>query len=380
MKVAILYSNFFDHYANQQMVGGIETYLLNLARVFQAMGIEPTIYQWSQKPFLEETEGIMVKGISIMHLPYKKRPSALFQSVVAEIDPDQDVIVFGSDQQSVQSNFKRVISIQHGISWDLPTRFLTNHAVCHAGLAGFVYKAWIRRGVIAHYERCANRVCVDYNFLNWYKTYSAVGPSGRNWVIPNFTAIASAEQISARASKGQTFKVLFARRFCEFRGTRIMAEAARSILTSHSNVEFTFAGEGPDEAWLKDRFVGESRVKFIKYFRDEALEIHLQHHIAIIPSLGSEGTSLSVAEAMGASCAVVATAIGGITNMIVDGYNGLLILPNVSELTSALERLIEKPSLIRHLGANAHDVASRSFALDIWQARWRQVIQEIVNE
>lgn len=379
MKAAILYSTFFDPHGTERKVGGIETYLLTLAGVFLEMGIKPTIYQWSKQPFSKQTEGISVKGIPLMHYHYKRRSSLLLRSVLKEIDAADDIMIFGSDQQAVRSGCKRAVSIQHGIAWDLPNRFLTSHAFLQSGLFGNLYKRWLQKRFRGFYERCPNRVCVDYNFLNWYRTQLATEPEGRNWVIPNFASIASGAQIKSRARNDKTIRILFARRFCEFRGTRIMAQAARSILEKYSNIEFTFAGEGPDEQWLKEYFVDDSRVAFLRYLPDESLEINLKHDIAVVPSLASEGTSLSVAEAMGAGCAVVGTAIGGITNMIIDGYNGLLISPTVLELTSALVRLIESPELRKDLGANAFQVAEQGFSLSIWQARWRAVIESMVE-
>lgn len=321
-----------------------------------------------------------MKGIPALHLPFKKRPYALLDAVLEEIDSDEDIVIFGADHQSVRSDCKRAVSIQHGIAWDLPNRFMTRHGLCHKGLVGNLYKAWIRRRFMGYYERCQNHVCADYNFLNWYRTQRATEPDGRNWVIPNFANIATEDRIQACNRDCKTIRILFARRFYEYRGTRIMAEAAKKILAGYSNVEFTFAGEGPDEKWLKDSFAGEARVRFLKYLPDEALEINLKHDIAVVPSLASEATSFSVAEAMGAGCAVVATAIGGITSMIIDGYNGLLVLPDVSELTSGLLRVVESSELRKQLGANAYEVAARGFSLSKWQARWRQVIETIARE
>ncbi|WP_420491566.1 glycosyltransferase [Neobacillus drentensis] len=54
-------------------------------------------------------------------------------------------------------------------------------------------------------------------------------------------------------------------------------------------------------------------------------------------NLGSEGTSLSLLEAMAAKCAEIATNVGGMTNIILDNYNGLIINPDESELYLALE-------------------------------------------
>jgi glycosyltransferase involved in cell wall biosynthesis len=378
MRAAILYCWFLDYNGIELKIGGIETYLLNMASVCREMLIEPIIYQFSNRPFERDVAGITVKGVTVMHLPPKKRPAALFRAVLKEIDNVNDIVIFGTDAQSVKSNLKHVISIQHGIAWDLKNRFMTSHKILHNGFIGNIYKAVLRRKYVRTFIRCPFRVCVDYNFLNWFNTYSASDSCGMSWVIPNFGNIASKEQIDARDNCQKT-KIIFARRFCEYRGTRLMAEAAKRILVNHTNVEFSFAGEGPDERWLKEFFNNENRVSFIKYHPVESLHVHLEHHIAVIPSLASEGTSLAVAEAMGSGCAVIATAIGGITNMIFDGYNGLLISPNVSELTGALFRLIENPGFMKQLGENAYKVASQSFSVDKWRTSWCKVLDSVMH-
>ena len=282
MKAAILYSSFFNPDGTERVIGGIQTYLLNVARVCKEMGIEPTIYQWSNQPFEKIQDEIVVRGIPVLHLPYKRRPSSLFASVLREVNECNDIVVFGSDSQSVRSNCKRAISIQHGIGWDLPARFLTSHTLCQGGVIGSLYKACVRRRFIQYYERCPNRVCVDYNFPNWYRTYLVSELPGRNWIITNFTRVPSADEVESMGREDGVTRILFARRFCEFRGTRIMAVAVRSVLASRSNVELTFAGEGPDENWLRQCFAGESHVRFIKYDPDESLKIHLNHHLSLI--------------------------------------------------------------------------------------------------
>ena len=380
MKATILYSTFLDHDGKKRVIGGIETYLLNLARVCQEMNIEPTIFQWARQPFNTNVDGIKVKGVPVMHLPYHRRPYALFRSVVNNLASEKDLIIFGTDAQSVRSAYRRTISIQHGISWDLPPRFMSRNNLFHRKPMGYLYKAWLRRRFIRYYENCPNRVCVDYNFPNWYRTFLVCEPQGRDWVIPNFTDIPSAEKIKHHSEDSQPYKILFARRFCEFRGTRIMAEATKHILASHQEVSVTYAGEGADEKWLRDCFAGQARVTFIKYRPQDTLDIHLQHHIAVIPSLASEGTSLSVAEAMACGCAVVATNIGGITNMLIDGYNGLIVSPNIQDVVMALERLLDNPQLVRQLGARAYDVAANGFSYGKWKDRWEEVIETVLHD
>src|SRR5208283_908297 len=116
------------------------------------------------------------------------------------------------------------------------------------------------------------------------------------WVIPNCCQLAPRERIG----RGDTpaTRVLFARRFTMYRGTRIMAEAIDRVLSRRTDVTFTLAGEGPDEGYLLDRFEHCANVRFTKYRPEECMEVHLAHDIAVVPSVASEGTSLSVAEAM----------------------------------------------------------------------------------
>jgi glycosyltransferase involved in cell wall biosynthesis len=117
-------------------------------------------------------------------------------------------------------------------------------------------------------------------------------------------------------------------------------------------------------------------VAFTKYRADEALHIHLDHDVAVVPSVASEGTSLSVGEAMAAGCAVVATAVGGVTNMIIHGYNGLLVLPNAGSLYEGITSILTSPDLRRQLGARAYETAAAAFSLERWKQRWKEVLEE----
>jgi len=272
-----------------------------------------------------------------------------------------------------------MIAIQHGISWDVP---IPSYRPLH----------WYERGIGLHIRRlidsyeavrdfhnCPNRVCVDYNLVNWMRTMLVREGAGRTWVIPNFAPSVSAEQLRVRTRSDNEVRILFARRFEGYRGSQLMADAASGLLSQFPQVRFTFAGEGPQEASLRARFATEPRVQFRKYSPEDRLSIHLDHDIAVVPSLGSEGTSLALAEGMAAGCAVVATAIGGVTNMILGEFNGLLVLPQRDALEAALVRLITDASLRESLGRRAHETSQTAFGIDLWTARWREVLKLVAG-
>jgi glycosyltransferase involved in cell wall biosynthesis len=380
MKVAILYNKFFDHDGREQLIGGVETYISNLAKLCREMEMETTIYQWSNQPFEKSVNGLNVKGVPVCHLPYKKRKPAFFRAVAVEIDADKDILIFGADHVSVPTKNPRHISIQHGISWDLPVQYMTSRKIAKYEWAAKIKKLRSIRSNKQNFENCQNTVCVDYNFLNWYRTIVTKEPEWHHiWVIPNSAQAASDDQVKSRNYANKDIRILFARRFVQMRGTRLIAEATKYLLGKYNDISFTFAGEGPDENWLRGQFATEERVQFTKYMPDEVLDIHLEHDVAVVPSLASEGTSLSVAEAMATGCPVVATATGGITNMIIDRYNGILVMPNAQSLREGIESLIENPELRRRIGVRAYETARDAFSLVQWKKSWQSVLAEVAH-
>ncbi len=75
-----------------------------------------------------------------------------------------------------------------------------------------------------------------------------------------------------------------------------------------------------------------------------------------------EGLPLAVIEAMMSGLPVVATAVGGVAEEVVDGETGLLVPPeNPEALASALARLLDDPALRRRMGAAGQARAREHF-------------------
>jgi len=378
MKVGILYHRFLDDEGDERLIGGIQTYILNLANLCKEKQWEPIIFQCSNKEFEKVVEGIKVIGVKRKGKNVSSNISLLYQKACVVMDKFKDIIVFGADHCSIKTGNKRCISIQHGISWDMPTKALRPNAMLvDTFIGGWFWKLKVIRDAIIAFENCSNSVCVDYNFLNWYKAVISGDISGNTWVIPNFSVISPSMLINKKINQNEKIRILFARRFTEYRGSRIMAVAAKKILQEYENIEFTFAGEGPDEAWLKKLLGHSDRVKFIKYLPHETQKILAEHHISIVPSLSSEGTSLSVVEAMSVGGVVIASSVGGITNMIIDGYNGIMIPPSTDEIHMAIKFLLEEPSKRLELAKRGYESAREGFGINEWKNRWVEVIEDV---
>jgi glycosyltransferase involved in cell wall biosynthesis len=80
---------------------------------------------------------------------------------------------------------------------------------------------------------------------------------------------------------------------------------------------------------------------------------------AVVPSHW-ESFGLSAAEAMASGLAVVASAVGGLTDYIVDDANGLLVpSKNPDTLAAAIQTLVNDPALRARLGSAARETVGR---------------------
>ncbi|HET6497441.1 MAG TPA: glycosyltransferase family 4 protein, partial [Coriobacteriia bacterium] len=115
---------------------------------------------------------------------------------------------------------------------------------------------------------------------------------------------------------------------------------------------FVIAGSGPEE----DRLRGSAdarglagRLRFLGHVSPAAPVLNASD-VVVVPSL-SEGFSLVAAEAMALAKPVVATRVGGLADVVVDGETGLLVPPADPEaLAAAVARLLRDPALTARLG------------------------------
>jgi len=83
-----------------------------------------------------------------------------------------------------------------------------------------------------------------------------------------------------------------------------------------------------------------------------------------------EGLPLVVLEAMAQGKPVVATAVGGTPELVVDGETGLLVPPgDAGALADALEEILRDPELARRFGDAGRRRVLRSFSLSAMTGR-----------
>lgn len=369
----IIYERYYDFDNNCVLSGGIQTYLSNLIPIFISKGFRCKLFQAGTNNQSVELDNVFVTNVKVdLKKGYDRAAKLIFNTFKNEFDDERDYLLFATECFSFDNKLKNTIAIQHGICWDIP---------CHTEFSKKMNNFYVFRKAKNTYEsvkrasRANTVICVDYNYINWFRASTAYQSIDFK-AIPNFTEIAP-----LLTKQSDTVNIIFARRLETYRGTEVFLKAISKILDEFEIVKVTIAGRGPEKQHMKDvlRQYGD-RVSFIEYTSDESIKIHSTHHIAVVPTIGSEGTSLSLLESMSSQCAVVCSDVGGMTNIVLNGFNGLIVSSgNVEELYNALKQLIEDENLRKRISYNGYETVKQSFSKERWVKQWEEVVNNLLR-
>ncbi len=124
------------------------------------------------------------------------------------------------------------------------------------------------------------------------------------------------------------------------KGQHFLLKALASEKVINSNWELSFVGEGKDEEFLKEltNYLGLSHKVFF-LGKQNVLNVWQDHHVLILPSF-SEGTPLTLLEAMKIGRPCIATDVGGVTEWLDDKVNGLIINHTENSIVEAINYFI----------------------------------------
>jgi glycosyltransferase involved in cell wall biosynthesis len=127
-----------------------------------------------------------------------------------------------------------------------------------------------------------------------------------------------------------------------------------------------YIGNGPqfDELEiLRASLPAANDIKFLGY-REDAFQLLGGADVCVSASTWQEAFGLGVLEPMSLGKAVVATAVGGVPEILKDGESGLLVPPaDEPRLADALERLLADRALRERLGTAARARAKAHFTI-----------------
>ena len=208
----------------------------------------------------------------------------------------------------------------------------------------------IHKDFLTRYDRCVDR----YIFLNqaYRRLMSREHPEmmEKGVVLPNFSPDLTMHQ----TERGDYF--LFYGRLTEGKGVATFIKAAREV----PEARFVVAGEGEMEKDLRDAAL--PNVEMRGFLSGQALADTISGAQAIlVPSEWMDNNPMTIIEAYSYGKPVIASDIGGIPDMIIEGRTGHIVSPKApDELAAAIRRI----GALGDADYAAMSSEARRFALD----------------
>lgn len=204
-------------------------------------------------------------------------------------------------------------------------------------------------------------------------------------VIPY--SIAFTPHARSTAVTARPFTALFVGRLVERKGVPVLLEAwARASLP---NARLVIVGAGPDRELLEARASSlqiSGSVDFRGRVSDRELaDSYSTADVFVLPAVldakgDTEGLGVVLLEAMASNVPVLASAAGGITDVVVDGESGVLVPPgDVTALADALTRLHDDPALRARLAGRGAERVRDEFSWDAIADRWAAVYRDALS-
>lgn len=150
------------------------------------------------------------------------------------------------------------------------------------------------------------------------------------------------------------------------KGQRYLIDAAALVVKKVPDARFVIAGEGELRAAL-ERQIKDHRLEkhvFLTGFRPDILSVHKAFDVFVMSSV-TEGLGTSLLDAMACEKPIVATAAGGMPEVIIDGRTGWLVPPrDPAALADAIVRLLSDPAARREMAAAGLARVRAKFSLE----------------
>lgn len=172
-------------------------------------------------------------------------------------------------------------------------------------------------------------------------------------------------QFRAELGTGQIPIVSIVGRVVPIKNHELFVRMAADLVARGVEARFVVVGGGSEEprvrALVEDLGLSE-HFHFLGWRRDLA-RIYADSDLVVLTS-SNEGTPVCLIEALAAGCAVVATEVGGVADVLANGRFGVLCPDgDIQGLANAVARLLDDPAERRNLGSRGAELIPERFGV-----------------
>lgn len=186
---------------------------------------------------------------------------------------------------------------------------------------------------------------------------------------------------SVNVKQNKIYDILFMGRLEKIKGLDVLLNAMKIIVEKSYNLKLAIVGHGS----LKNYLVNLTKMLKIE---NNIIFINSVHNIKSIMEISKllvlpskyEGLPMIVLEAMSNNIPVISTKVGGITELIKDKYNGILVEPNNPEdLANAILTLLYDERLYNFIKKNAFETVKKYYNINTHTERILSLYKEMLE-
>lgn len=382
MKIAILSGPFFHDCkevtrtidgqqikgTDKIIFGGAERYLIDLCEMLQSMNHAVTVYQpfsGINKPFAKQYKGITFIMIPNDGRSWNYHTCTDLNWQFNELSTMDDLRIYFATYLAWPNAVSPCIAISHGIYWDnIQGNSIINNFTDEQ------QKEFFKRQI---YGFTAPDVVVSVD-SNVRKVIQSMLPGAekKTQIIYNYV---DTQKFVPVEKTWEGINVLFPRRLTALRGS---TEITRAFI-NYPQYNFTLVGQAHDENAANVFFKAHGNRKNVAFTHketDDMPEMYQQKDISVVPTIASEGLSLSLLESMSCGLSVITTPVGGLGDAVIHGYNAIVYDPNHEDLGQWIDYLAKNPDVREKFGKRNREIAVECFDIEIWKSHWRNLIHE----
>jgi glycosyltransferase involved in cell wall biosynthesis len=165
------------------------------------------------------------------------------------------------------------------------------------------------------------------------------------------------------------------------KGHDLAIAAVRRLMERFPQMRLVLLGDGPAREEIHRLVAPLGPAAILTGHRDDVMDLLMATDVLLHPTQ-VDAFPTALLEAAAAEVPVIATAVGGIPEIVEDGRTGFLLAfpPRPDTLAERLEALLADESLRRSLGRAAREDFLQRFTADRWLARLRAVYDDVLAE
>lgn len=231
-------------------------------------------------------------------------------------------------------------------------------------------------------HRIDSRITVNSRRAAQALTGKGILPPGKTVIISNSIEAGPPRSVET-FSQGPTMRWLAIGRLSPQKDYLNLLQAFRLLLEERPESKLSIAGDGPLKGEVEmavARLSLADRVTMLGH-RNDVLEL-LQQSDALVLSSATEGMPNVIMEAMACGLPVVATDVGGVSDLVVNGRNGFVAQArDPIALASAMIRLANSSTIERHrMGEHGRRLICEQFSVDRICDNWEDLLLDVMRE